>query len=182
MTMSDLAVWALGAGVLMGLCHLLCLVSPDSARRFVISFPRNRSAGRVLTAIGFVWAASLVFQMSLGRFEVVKPWIFVITPILIVLVSIYMEELLAARALGGVFLLIPAPILLTARLHESQLSVVMSVLAYVIAIKGIALVLSPYVLRKRGAFFLRTNLRARALAMIGIAVDACLIVLAFTVY
>jgi len=182
MTMSELALWALGAGGVLGFCHLLCLVSPNSARRFVISFPRNRVAGRVLTSVGFIWAACLVYQMSLGRFEGVKPWIFVITPILIVLASIYMEELLAARALGGLFLLIPAPILIAARLHESPLSVVMSVLAYVIAIKGIALVLSPYLLRKHGALFLRTNAHARALATIGIVVDACLVVLALTVY
>jgi len=120
--------------------------------------------------------------MPMGRLETIKPWLFVLTPVLISLVCIYMEELLAARALGGLLLLIPAPILTAARLNDSPLSGVMTVVAYITAVKGISLVLSPYLLRKVSEMALKTDIRARALGAVGVGFDAFLLVLAFTAY
>lgn len=180
--MSELAKLTLIVGSVLLLLHGTCFLFPMRARSIAASFPRNAWIGWCFTALAFLWAAWLVYNMPLGGFEKFKPWLFVITPVLICLVSIYMQELLAVRALGGLLLLIPAPIFDAARFSDESLSVIMTVVAYIIVIKGILLVLSPYLFRKTSERMMKTNGTTRTIGAIGIAFDVFLLLLALTVY
>jgi uncharacterized protein YjeT (DUF2065 family) len=69
-----------------------------------------------------------------------------------------------------------------ARMHESRLSLVMTVVAYIMVVKGIALMLSPYLFRKSATFITTSDSRCRALGSGGVAVDVLLLALALFVY
>ncbi|MBT3192468.1 MAG: hypothetical protein HN341_07930 [Verrucomicrobia bacterium] len=180
--MSDLAIWTLGLGVVLLSLHGCCAFAPEKARAVALAFPRHKWAGRILSTIALLWAAWLLYEMPMGRFDNLKPWLYVITPVTIGMSFVYMEELLAPRALGGLMLLYPGPVLLLARLHESRLSLVMTVVAYILVIKGIALLLSPYLFRKAAMRIVASNGMCRVMGSVGVAVDLLLVILALTVY
>ncbi len=180
--MSGLAMWTLGLAAVLLVLHGCLVFAPDTARRVAAVFPRHKWAGRVLATIALLWAAWVVYDMPLGRFEYLKQWLFVVTPVTIGLSFIYMDELLGPRALGGLLLLYPAPVLVLARMHESRLSLVMTVMAYIMIVKGIALLLSPYVFRKSAQFITTSDTKCRVLGSCGLAVDSLLLILALAVY
>jgi uncharacterized protein YjeT (DUF2065 family) len=180
--MSDLAIWTLGLALLLLVLHGGCVVSPKTAARIADGFPRHKWAGRVLATIGLLWAAWLVRDIPMGGLEHLKQWLIVITPVTIGLTYVYMEELLAPRALGGIMLLYPAPVLMLARGHESRLSLVITVVAYILVVKGMALMLSPYLFRRAAAHITASPIRCRVLGSCGVALDLLLLVLALTVY
>jgi uncharacterized protein YjeT (DUF2065 family) len=180
--MSELAIWTLGLALFMLVLHGCCAVAPALARRIALAFPRDKWTGRVLAAVAFVWAAMLVRDMPMGRFEYLKQWLYLVTPVMILATYVFMEELLAARALGALLLLYPAPVLLLARLHDSPWSLVMTVVAYIMIIKGMALMLSPYLFRKGAAHIIANDNRCRMLGSVGVAFDLLLLALALLIY
>ncbi len=180
--MSGLAIWTFGLAVVLLVLHGCCVVAPTIARRAATAFPRHKWAGRILATVALLWSAWLIYDMPLGRFEYLKQWLFIITPVTIGLSFVYMAELLAPRALGGLMLLYPAPVLALAQMHDSRLSLVMTVVAYIIVVKGIVLLLSPYYFRKGTEFVTKTDGRCRALGSCGVAFDVLLLVLALVVY
>lgn len=111
-------------------------------------FYRSVWAGRILSTVSLAWAAWVMFEMPWetpwGRCDHLKPLTFVVAPALIVAVPILLQDLLAARGLGGVLLLAAAPVLDAARCHVSPWSVVPVVVAYIMVIVGAVLVASPY--------------------------------------
>ena len=129
-----------------------------------------------------VWSAWLVMHMPLGPFDRYKPFLYVVAPVLFFLIVHFMDELLAARALGGLLLLVASPLLDAARPHESEFRLVVAALAYILAIKGMALVLCPYLFRKATSWWARNDAWCRAGGLVGLALAAFLIVLAVTVY
>lgn len=180
--MSTLAILTLIPAVLFLPFHTALLVKPVWLQEGARRFPRNRWCGYALAVAAIAWAAWLLHGLPLGRFESLKTWLIPITIIFGGLVCYYMEELLAPRALGALLLLYPAPLLEAARLHESDWSVVMSVVAYIMAIKGMALLLSPYLFRHFADRMLRAKSTCRLAGGIGVAFDTLLLVLATTVY
>ncbi|MBL7114923.1 MAG: hypothetical protein ISS35_04090 [Kiritimatiellae bacterium] len=161
---------------------VILIVRPEWAQRAWMAFSRNRIAGWVITAIGIAWAAWLLWHMPLGRFESLKSMLFLLAPVTYILVLMSMSELLAARALGGLFVLLPTPILTAARWHSSPLRLVMIVIAYIIAIKGLTLVLSPYMLNKWSARLVRTPKQCRLWGVVGTVSALVLLALAIFVY
>lgn len=158
-----------------------CLLIPGRAREWIRGFPRHRGAGWLLSAAGLAWAGWIVAHASLGRFEHLKPLLFVVVPVAIVVVPLCMGELLAARALGGMFLLAATPLLAVAQWRESAARLVVVVFAYALIVAGIGLVLSPFQFRKVMAVWIRSDARCRALGGLGLLAAAALLVLAATV-
>ena len=180
--MSELGIWTLGLGVVILFLHGYAAVLPVKARAIAKAFPRDVWVGRVLATIAFVWAAWLVYEMPLGRFDNLKPWLLLITPVVIGMSFVYMKELLATRAAGALMLLYPAPVLALARVHDSPLSIVMSVVCYLIIIKGMFFVMSPWLFRKSLERIVTSDARCRMLGSIGVCFDLFLIALALFVY
>lgn len=146
--MSNLALVALALGAALALAGATMAVAPGMVRRRLAAFPRDVWAGRILAAAGLAWSAWLVYQMPFGRFDMYKPALYGIAPVIFILVVLFLNELLAARALGGILLLVPDVMLSAAFGHVSHLRLVIVALAYAMVIFGLCLVISPFRFRR----------------------------------
>lgn len=180
--MTNLARVAIVLGSVIAMIHAPCVVAPNSTRKWIRLFPRSKRSAWLLVAGDLVWVGWLVFNTPLGRFEDLKPLLYVLVPATLFLVINLMDELLAARALGGLLLLVPWPMLTAARWHESDLRFVVTVLAYLFAVAGIILVLSPYWFRKTMAFWIRNDSLCRIWGIFGLGVGIFIIFLGIAVY
>ena len=129
----------------------LALVAPKAASAAALAFPRHELAGRVLSAAAFLWAAAIVWFLPLDFLERFKLPLAVAIVVSIPLSWIWMKELLAARALGALWCLLPAPVLHAARFAPGNGRLIVVALAYVLAVWGMFVAFSPYFLRD--AFF-----------------------------
>lgn len=180
--MSRLMMLTLGLVVVTLPLYVGMLWKPALMREGFRRFPRSRWSGRILAIIAVAWAAWVLNDMPLGRFDAYKSGLIPTAIVFGVLVLIYMDELLAPRALGALLLLYPAPLLEAARLHDSRWSVVMSVVAYIMIIKGLIFLLSPYLFRRFSEVVLKTNMAFRLAGGGGVVFDVLLLLLACAVY
>ena len=169
-------------GGILAVAGAALLVAPGALRRGLAALPRSAAVGRILAAVDLAWAAWLLFHTPLGRFEHLKPLIYILTPVSYLAVIGYMEDLLAARALGGFLLLAPAPVLAVARWHPSGWRLVVVVLCYAMAVAGIALVLSPYLLRKWLSRLVRDEGACRVCGFVVVLMGGCLLFLGASVF
>jgi len=178
----DLATVAIIMGGVLAVPYVLLLLMPGRMRAWLTGFPRNKPAGRLLTFVGLAWTEYLFYTIPLGQFEKFRPGLLIVVPVGLVLIIKFMEDLLAARALGALMLLIPAPLLSVARWHESPWRLVVVVIAYIMVIKGVALVLSPHLFRKAVDFGLRSDAACRAWGALGLVVACFVAALGFLVF
>ncbi len=180
--MSDLAGIALILGGSLAMLYLLMAAMPEQALRFLNNFSRNRPVGIILTCVAVLWAGWLLYQMPMGRFDGFKPLLLILVPVAILLIVSQMSELLPVRALGGLLLLIPAPLLDAARWHHSPARLVVTVCAYIMVVKGIVFLLSPFRFRQAVKLFIRDAGFCRAWGLAGLVFAICLLAFAVTVY
>ncbi len=154
---------------------------PASLRRVLDAFPRNRAAAVAFTLINVLWVAIMVYHAPLGRFEWIKPLLYILAPATFFAVLVFMDELLAPRMLGGFLLLIANPALNAARWHESDWRLVLTVFVYVWIVWAMILVLSPYRFRHTVAWVFAGNRRSPVFGAL-LSFGALLIALAVTVY
>ena len=164
--MSDIHMLAIVIGGITGLLSLPCLAAPERTIEWIRDFPRNKFAAWIMSAVGVTWVAWLLFITPLGWVDNYKPSLYVLAPGFFLLVVNYMDELLAPRALGGILLLLPSPIIDIAR----QRGLLLVSLAYVLVVIGITLVLSPYMFRKTMAFCIASHARCRTLGYVGMGI------------
>jgi hypothetical protein len=150
--MNELAIASAAFGGVLAALGAAVMAAPAACRRAADGFPRNRLSGWALTAVAAVWSALLLQEEHLGALDSLKPLLPLLTPVTILLVVVFLDELLAARALGAVLCLLPAPMLDAARGHPSPWRLWIVLSAYLMAIKGMALVLSPHLFRRTVAF------------------------------
>ncbi len=117
-------------------------------RETLARFPRNHVAGAVLAAIAIGWAATLFWNAPLGWFEPYRHTIPFIAAAVYLLTVLLVHELLAPRALGGLLLLVAAPVLNSIRWEPTDWRLVLTVQAYIWVIAGMLLVFSPYRFRR----------------------------------
>ncbi|MBN1556959.1 MAG: hypothetical protein JW951_02295 [Lentisphaerae bacterium] len=178
----SLAATTILLGAVLCALYLPLAAAPARARAWLVRFPRSRWPGRILTAADLIWAAWLLQQMPLGRFDRYKPLLYLLTPLTYGLIIALMDELLSPRALGGLLVLVPAALLRLARWHPSPWRLVVVVLAYAMAVKGILLILAPYRFRLWSERLLSTDRACRAWGGLGLAVGLLLLVLGAAVY
>jgi uncharacterized protein YjeT (DUF2065 family) len=169
-------------GVLGLLAGLALLAAPAACRAYVPGIGRHQPTAWVLTALDLLWVAWIVNNASLGRFDALKPGLYLLTPAAFFLIIFYMDDLLAVRVLGGLLLLMANPVLNAARWVDTEWRFVMTVLAYGWAVAGIALVLSPYLWRRWTTPLLATDARCRASGLAKLAAGAALLYLAWRIY
>jgi hypothetical protein len=157
--MLPLSTIACAFGVFVMLVDLPAIFAPSFFRRLATGFSRNVPAAWLLTAIDIVWVAWIILHASLGRFESLKPLVYLVAPLSFFALVYFADELLAPRALGGLLLLLANPVLNSARWLETDWRLAMVVIAYVWVIAGILFVLSPFRLRQAAEFGTRTDLR-----------------------
>lgn len=138
---------SIATGLFFAGLAFMMLARPESLTRFFKAFPRNRWWGILLTAIGLLWSAVYIDQMTLGELSKYKWLLYILTPLSLYLIIHYLDELLAARALGGILMLYPTIMVNSAKWHPSSLRYIVLVLAYVMVAAGIWLILSPFKFR-----------------------------------
>lgn len=180
--MTSLATMAVSGGVLCTAAGGAMLAAGDAVRRALAAFPRHRWLGWVLTAIALFWVTWIVYHARLGRFEYLKPWLFVAAPVSFGLIVWLLDDLLAPRAGGGLLLLAMNPVLCSARLHPSAWSVVMSALAYVVIVAGMAWVLGPYRFRRWLTPLTSPGIASTATGTVFLGLGVFLLILGLRVY
>ena len=197
--MPRVAVLTLVLASFMLVLDIFMLSRPSWFRELLRRFPRSKGAACVLTAIDLIWVVTVMHHADFGSFNWIKDllirWIpglgamelgvftFVKDPVVwagvaaFFIIVKYMDELLAVRALGGLLLLIANPFLNAARWQDTPWRWVIAVTAYLIVIKGLFLVMTPYKLRQWGERFLFDDAHCRRFGTAGAVFAVFLMVL-----
>lgn len=132
---------------LFALPGALALVAPGPARRALEAFPDNAICGKILSAAAFLWAAALIYFTPLDFIAKFRVFIAIFLVVSIPLSWRWMPWLLAARSLGALWCLIPAPVLVAVRFAPGGGRLVAVALMYLMATAGMVATFSPYYLR-----------------------------------
>ena len=149
---------------------------------WVGAFPRHVWAGRILAAVDILWSAWLLLQMRFAWVDAHHMLIYAAVPLAYVLVILFVDDLLASRALGGFMLLAPLPILESAFVHPAASRLVMTSFAYLLVIFGIVLVWSPFKWRQWTERWIIRVPITRTVGIVGLIVGAGMLALGWRVY
>lgn len=180
--MSQLAQIAVIVGLLLLVLNAVMILFPRQVNIWITGFPRNKWAGRILAAVNTVLITVLLLQSDIKWVEHHKLLVLLMAPVVLVLIVVFMDDLLAARALGGLFLLAPLPILDAAFVYPSNSRLFMTVFAYVLVVLGIVWVWSPFMFRKMTSKWVSNPRLSRAAGIIGVSVGLAMILLGVIVY
>jgi hypothetical protein len=163
----------IGAFVL--LAHLYALLRPTDSQKFLLKLPRSRMAGIILLAIDAVWSFWLISSMDLEEFAWLRPYVQLAIPVLFFLTIFFVDELLAARALGIFAMLIAEPMISSAFLRPEVWRLLIVFLAYVWLTLGMFWVGKPYLLRDQITWVTKSVLRWRIATALGVAWGALIL-------
>jgi len=165
------------AGIVLLLFGLWGLIRPDASQTAARNLPRSRVAGFVLLTIAFFWSFWLLATMEMGEFSSFRKPLLFILPVGFLLVLRFVDEFLAARALGILFLLGAEPLLDAAFFRNETSRLLVTVFAYVLIVVGLFWVTMPYLMRDQISWSARTNGRWRIthglVFLYGVAILAC---------
>jgi len=175
----SLQLAGLVAGVFLLLISVPGIISPDFSRAVAQRLPRSRAAGIGLLTVDVLWSFWLLSTMEMGEFSSFRRPLLIVLPIGFVLVLMFVDEFLAARALGILFLLGAEPLLDAAFFRSESSRLLVTVFAYLLIVVGLFWVTMPYLLRDQINWSARTPARWRlthGLALLyGAAILACVL-------
>jgi len=180
--MSALAITALILGTFVVGVGIFSACVPAQVRRGLIDFPRSLWPGRILLAVDMVWAAYAITTLHLGMFDAGKVHLYWLAPVFIIIGCLYLDEMLSVRALGGLLLLVAGPVLNVARWNPSNWRLVVTVIAYIWILIGLAFLLEPWWFRRLTQPMLHNDRILRIGGICKALVGFGLIALAFWVY
>ncbi len=180
--MMDLRHVTMAFGLVVTVIFGLLVWAPERAGRWWLRFPRSVWAGRVLALMAIACLVPPLFQAHFHWIDE-RPWlVWFMAPAAYALIVVFMDDLLAARALGGLFLIVPLPILDAAFMHPSASRLIMTSLAYGLALLGMVWTWSPYQVRRMTAGWMADARRCRAAGMTGMAAGVGRVLLGWLVY
>lgn len=143
----DLKTMGLVLGIVLVVTHGFALVSGSKLSSWLVKLPRSRKLGIIILAVDALWAYVVISYMDLGEFFTIRRGIQIAIPIAFFLVITYVDEFLAVRAIGVLFLLAACPILESAFLEQPLSRLLLPIFAYAIILKGLFWVGMPYLMR-----------------------------------
>ena len=180
--MNELQIWTLSLGALIGLYGLATLAMPARISVTQLSFPRDKWLGYILSTVALTWAGVLLYKLPLEFLIPYRRYFPIVIGLSIPFAWYAMPDLLAARALGGVMVLIPAPVLQLARVHPSDWRLLVVILMYIMAVAGMTFIMAPYLLRDLLGAISKTKGRVRFCGMIRSILGAMLIWVALAIF
>lgn len=178
----SLSATGIAAGIFLILLSLPGLVRPMLSQRWAKRLPRSRVAGFIFFTAALAWGFWLLATMEMGEFAPFRKPLLIALPIGYVLVLRFVDELLAARALGILCLLAAEPLLDAAFLHYEAARLVVTIFAYILVVIGLFWVTMPYLLRDQIDWSARSAWRWRSLNGVVLAYGAAMLVLGLTIY
>lgn len=173
---------ALVIGALYLIGHLPGVICTEATIRFWKKFPRNYPIGVVLTLAAGIWFCWLTATTDLGEMSGWRNVLVCVWALGTLGMIFFVPIFLAVRGLAFLLLLGTEVILSAAFLVDSNARLVMTVVAYAWAIKGIVLVGWPYLMRDAVDIALATPTRCRFCSLAGVFFGAVLIGLGVFVY
>lgn len=174
------------AGLIAGLFLLLVsvpgLIKPELARGVAQSLPRSRVAGFAFLTVDLFWSLWLLATMEMGEFSSFRRPLLIILPIAFFLVLRFVDEFLAVRALGILFLLGAEPLLDAAFFRTETSRLLVTVFAYLLIVVGLFWVTMPYLLRDQINWSARTPGRWRLTHGLALLYGATILACAVTRY
>ena len=174
------------AGLIAGLFLLLVglpgLIMPEFARGFAQRLPRSRVAGFALLTVDLFWTLWLLATMEMGEFSSFRRPLLIALPIGFFLVLRFVDEFLAVRALGILFLLGAEPLLDAAFFRMESSRLLVTVFAYLLIVAGLIWVTMPYLLRDQINWSARQPWRWRLTHMLALLYGAAILACAFMRY
>ena len=144
---SALPALCAGLSLFFALVGIPALAVPEPTARAWKAFPRNVWIGRLLAAAALAWSAAWLIAMPLGPLDFIRRYMAILLPVAILACWFLCDDLIACRALGGLFALYPSALLPAAQWHPSAIRFVPLVVGYLLAIAGMFLIAQPYHLR-----------------------------------
>ena len=169
-----LQTWTLLLALLACLGGLPALLAPGPTSRALRGLCRNRWADIVLSTLALAWAGWLLYALPLEFLQPYRKYIPFVMLAAIPFTWYAMPDLLAARAIGGLLVLLPAPVLQVARVHPSAWRLVIVSLMYLYAVAGMTLIMAPYFLRDLLAWLAGNDTRLRICGAAHLAAAAVL--------
>jgi hypothetical protein len=170
------------AGILLLLFGLWGLIRPAASQAAARNLPRSRVAGFVLLTIAFFWSFWLLATMEMGEFSSFRKLLLFILPVGFLLVLRFVDEFLAARALGILFLLAAEPLLDAAFFRSETTRLLVTVFAYILIVVGLFWVTMPYLMRDQINWSARNTSRWRIAHGLVFLYGAALLACAVTRY
>ncbi len=174
------------AGLLAAIFLLLvsapALLLPEPSRTWMRRLPRSFPVGALLLTIALVWSFWLLATMEMGEFSSFRKPLMFALPIGYFLVLKFVNEFLAVRALGMLYLLAAEPLLDAAFLRYESSRLLVTVLAYILIVKGLFYVTMPYLLRDQIAWSTASKGRWLSLNAVTLAYGGVILFCALTLY
>ncbi len=167
-------------GLLLIGIHAIALAKSRETQGWLRALPRSKTMGWVLFTLAAVWSEILVYVIDLGEFTPWRPKLLVLIPIAYFLTLRYVEEFLAARALGMVVLLAAEPLLEAAFLRPEMSRLFLVTLVYVAIVFALFWIGMPYTLRDQVGWLTGAQSRWRAATCAGLAYGVLLLVVRAT--
>lgn len=170
------------SGAILLLIGLLGIVAPQPTRSFASRLPRSKAAGIAILTIDLIWSFWLLATMEMGEFSTFRRPLLIALPIGFFLVLRFVDEFLAVRALGILFLFAAEPLLEAAFFRYETSRLLVTVLAYVLILLGLFWVTMPYLLRDQINWSVHTSARWRVTHAIAVVYGASILGFALTRY
>ena len=148
MQLLTLSHWSLLLGTILLIKGIFLLSARAQAAQVAKGFARNVWAGRILATFAWAWAGWALYVMPLELLTSIRQWIPILILVAIPLSWFWMADLLSCRALGGLLVLFPCPLMLAVHEDPSPLRLALVIFAYLAIILGMTLILYPYYLRR----------------------------------
>lgn len=165
-------------GLLLVVFHSLMLAKAESFQKFLKKLPRNNTWGQILMGLGLGWFWLLIapegmgklsaLAMDFGEFNAAKPFLRILVPVALVLVTMSVRDFLAVRALGVLGLMAAAPLLSAAFLKDPSSRLLVPIYAYAMLTVSLFWVGKPYLFRDVVTWVTADPMRWRISALAGL--------------
>ncbi len=144
----SLHCWSYLLGIVCLLPGVSITAAPARMAAVYKALPRNKAAGYVLSAVAWIWAGVALMTMGLDLLAPFQKYIPFAVLACIPLTWLWLDNLLACRAIGAILTLFPYELLHVARVHASPWRLALVTFAYICIVKGMILLLYPWKMRQ----------------------------------
>jgi len=148
----------------------------------VRALPRNYPLGVVLTAAAGLWLSLVTAWSDLGELTSIRATLIYVWLAGTASAIFFMPVFLAVRGFAMLLLLGAGVLLDSAFLVDSGSRLVVTILAYVWAVAGIALVASPYLMRDAFEYLFKSEQRCQIACGAGAGFGLLLVILGLFIY